>query len=408
MRAFAEEFAQDSGLPRADVDRWLAAARFQPKIVELMDRPLLEPPKWFAYSPSFLSQARVDAGVQFWRANARTLARAEEAYGVPPEIIVAIIGVETFYGRYTGSHRVIDALATLAFDYPRRATFFRGELKEYLLLARDQGFSPLEPKGSYAGAMGLPQFMPGSYRRFAVDFDSDGQADLWSDPVDVIGSVANYLARHDWQRGQPVLAPAMVASDAQSTALRRLDGGISERRPLAAWQVDGVDLREPSLVAGRGAGGPALAGGRSRRQREPVDRLSQLLRDHALQQEPSLRVCGVGAGRAVARAVQRGSVAPEALRGVAATARRGSTSESLLRRSNPAIVAPCPPRPATATTFPCARTRAFWAAFWATSFATTWARMSTPASKPCGRPRCASVAPTRQAPPPSATSSPRC
>ncbi len=249
VRAFAEEFARDSGLPRADVERWLAAARFQPKIVELMDRPLLEPPKWYAYSTAFLSQARVDAGVQFWRDNARTLARAEEAYGVPPEIVVAIIGVETFYGRYTGSHRVIDALATLAFDYPRRATFFRGELREYLLLAHDQGFSPLEPKGSYAGAMGLPQFMPGSYRRFAVDFDSDGHADLWRDPVDVIGSVAHYLARHDWQRAQPVLAPAMVASDAQSTALRRLDGGISERRPLAAWQADGVDLREPALVA---------------------------------------------------------------------------------------------------------------------------------------------------------------
>lgn len=248
VRAFAAEFAAESGIPRADIDRWLAAARYQPRIVELMDRPLLEPPKWYSYSQGFLAPARVDAGVQFWRDNARTLARAEEQYGVPPEIVVAIVGMETYYGRYTGSHRVIDALATLAFDYPRRATFFRGELKEYLALARDQGFSPLEAKGSYAGAMGLPQFMPGSYRRFAVDFDDDGHADLWRDPTDVIGSVANYLARHDWQRGQPVLAPAAVSAEGQAGALRRLDGGISERRPLVAWQADGVDLRTPALV----------------------------------------------------------------------------------------------------------------------------------------------------------------
>ena len=248
VRAYAAEIARDTGLPQRDVERWLFAAKFQPRIVELMDRPLLEPPKWFAYSPSFLAQARVDAGVRFWRDNARALVRAEEIYGVPPEIVVAIVGVETFYGRYTGSHRVIDALATLAFDYPRRAPFFRGELKEFLLLARDQDFSPLEPKGSYAGAMGLPQFMPGSYRRFAVDFDGDGHANLWRDPTDVIGSVANYLARHDWQRGQPVLAPAVVGGEAQQAALRRLDGGISERRPLSAWQGDGVDLREPALV----------------------------------------------------------------------------------------------------------------------------------------------------------------
>lgn len=246
VRAYAAEVARDTGLPQRDIERWLAAAKFQPRIVELMDRPLLEPPKWFAYSPAFLAQARVDAGVRFWKDHAGTLVRAEEIYGVPPEIVVAIIGVETFYGRYIGSHRVIDALATLSFDYPRRAPFFRGELKEFLVLARDQGLSPLEPKGSYAGAMGLPQFMPGSYRRFAVDFDGDGHTDLWRDPVDVIGSVANYLARHDWQRGQPVLAPAVVSGDGQAAALRRLDGGISERRPLPAWQADGVDLRTPA------------------------------------------------------------------------------------------------------------------------------------------------------------------
>ncbi len=240
VRAFAAEVAAETGLDVRMVERWFAAARHQPKIVTAMDRPLLAPPKWFDYVPPFVSAERVDGGLKFWRANAAALERAEQQYGVPPEVVVAIIGVETFYGRVTGSYRVIDALATLAFDYPRRATFFRGELKEFVVLAHEQGLSPLTPKGSFAGAMGMPQFMPGSYRRFAVDFDSDGRADLWSNPADVIGSVANYLARHDWMRGQPVLLPAVVAPELRDGVLRKVDGGISERRPLAAWAADGV------------------------------------------------------------------------------------------------------------------------------------------------------------------------
>jgi membrane-bound lytic murein transglycosylase B len=200
VRAYAAEVAAETGSPRRDVERWFAAARFQPKIVAAMDRPLLEPPKWFTYAPSFLAPERVEGGVKFWRDNAGTLERAQAEFGVPAEIIVAIIGIETYYGRFGGSYRVIDALATLAFDYPRRAAFFRGELKEFVLLARDQGFSPLVPKGSFAGAMGMPQFMPGSYRRFAVDFDGDGHVDLWRSNADVIGSIANYLVRHDWPR----------------------------------------------------------------------------------------------------------------------------------------------------------------------------------------------------------------
>lgn len=240
VRAYAAQVAAETGLPRRDVERWFAAARFQPKIVAAMDRPLLEPPKWFTYAPPFLAPERIEGGIRFWRDNADLLERAQSEFGVPAEIIVAIIGIETYYGRFSGSYRVIDALATLAFDYPRRAAFFRGELKEFVLLARDQGFSPLVPKGSFAGAMGMPQFMPGSYRRFAVDFDGDGQADLWRSNADVIGSIANYLVRHDWQRGQPLLLPANIAAESRDGALRRLDGGISERRSLAAWQADGV------------------------------------------------------------------------------------------------------------------------------------------------------------------------
>ncbi len=237
---FIAELAAEQGFERRDLERWFTSARFQPRVIELMQRPILEPPKWFEYAPPFLAPARVDAGIVFWNANAAALERAQSETGVPAEIVVAIVGVETFYGRYTGSHRVIDALATLAFDYPRRAAFFRGELKEFLLLAREQRISPLAPKGSFAGAMGLPQFMPGSYRRYAVDFDGDGRVDLFGSSSDVVGSVANYLARHDWQRGQPVLLPATIAPEERDAIMRRLDGGISERRALAAWQQDGV------------------------------------------------------------------------------------------------------------------------------------------------------------------------
>ncbi len=240
VREFIDELAREHDFSRATLRRWFSDVRYQSKIVEAMQRPLLEPPKWYEYAPQFLSPARIEDGVAFWRAHEAALARADKEFGVPPEIIVAIIGVETFYGRNTGNYRIIDALSTLAFDYPRRATYFRGELREFLLLSRSEGFSPLTPKGSFAGALGVPQFMPGSVRRYAVDFDGDRHIDLWRSDDDAIGSVANYLARHDWLRGQPVWSRATVAASQRDTALSKLDGGISERRPLAAWNADGV------------------------------------------------------------------------------------------------------------------------------------------------------------------------
>ena len=240
VRAYIDQLAREHGFSRKTLTRWFADAKYQPKIVAAMQRPFVEPPKWYEYAPQFLSTARIDDGVAFWRAHDATLARAEAEFGVPAEIIVAIIGVETFYGRNTGSYRAIDALSTLAFDYPRRADYFRGQLTEFLLLARSEGFSPLAPKGSFAGALGVPQFMPGSIRRYAVDFDADGHIDLWQSADDAIGSVANYLARHDWLRGQPVWTRASVAPSQREATIARLDGGISERRPLAAWNADGV------------------------------------------------------------------------------------------------------------------------------------------------------------------------
>lgn len=266
VAAFIDELVREHQFSRNTLRRWFHEVRYQPRIVAAMQRPLIEPPKWYEYAPQFLSPARIDEGVAFWRAHETALARASDQFGVPPEIIVAIIGVETFYGRNTGSFRILDALSTLAFDYPRRAPFFRGELREFLLLARRESFSPLEAKGSFAGALGIPQFMPGNVRRYAVDFDGDGRVDLWRSGDDAIGSVANYLARHDWLRGQPVWSQALVADSQRDAALSKLDGGMSERRPLAAWNADGVAAQrlpdsmaaEPvGLLALEEPGGPA-------------------------------------------------------------------------------------------------------------------------------------------------------
>jgi membrane-bound lytic murein transglycosylase B len=238
--AFVEHMHADHGFSAPALRRMFAKVRYQPQVIAAMTRPLVSPPPYDEFAARFLDPARVEAGAEFWREHAQALDRARLSFGVPPEIVVAILGVETYYGRNTGSYRVIDALTTLAFDYPRRADFFRRELEEYLLLAREQGVSPLEPKGSYAGAIGLPQFMPGSIRAYAIDFDDDGRIDLANDADDAIGSVGRYLARHGWQPGQPVMTPARIDVADGESILRRFDGGVAERRPLAAWTREGV------------------------------------------------------------------------------------------------------------------------------------------------------------------------
>jgi membrane-bound lytic murein transglycosylase B len=169
---------------------------------------------WRVYRSRFIDPVRIEAGLRFWRANQATLERAEKEYGVPPEIIVGIIGVETIYGRDTGSFRVMDALATLAFDFPaghpraaERSAYFQSEIEQFLTLQSRLGADPFEAKGSYAGAMGMPQFMPSSWIKYAVDFDGDGTVDLWGSPADVIGSVANYFKAFNWQSGMPTHYP---------------------------------------------------------------------------------------------------------------------------------------------------------------------------------------------------------
>ena len=240
VSAFIEEMAADFGFDQRALRRFFSSVRYQRSVVDAMSRPVLAPLKWYEYAPRFLSSGRIDAGVAFWRDHAATLERARRQFGVPAEVVVAIIGVETFYGRNTGSYRVADALTTLAFDYPRRAAFFRNELKQFLLLAREQGISPLAPKGSYAGAQGLPQFMPGSFRDYAVDYDGDGKVDLAGDVDDAIGSVANYLARHGWLPGGPVMEPASIEGMRLAEVDRALDGGLSERKTMQSWQDEGV------------------------------------------------------------------------------------------------------------------------------------------------------------------------
>ena len=210
VKAFVKEMADQYGFKKKAVRKWLDAAKSQPAILQAMERPAEKAKPWFEYRPIFITDRRIREGTEFWLAHRQELDRASVRSGVPPEIIAAIVGVETYYGRMTGSYRVIDALATLAFDYPPRSKFFTDELGQYLLLSRELHLDPLSVKGSYAGAMGAPQFMPSNYRRFAVDADGDGRIDLWSNWSDVCASVGNYLKEHGWNEGEPVLSEAVV------------------------------------------------------------------------------------------------------------------------------------------------------------------------------------------------------
>ena len=204
-QAFVDEMVRKHGFGRAELTALLDDANFQDSIIAAIIRPAEAKP-WFEYRAIMLTRERIDGGVEYWQRNYDILRRAEAQYGVPPEIVTAIIGVETKYGRNTGRHRVLDALYTLAFGYPRRAAFFRGELEQFLMMARDESVDARKVTGSYAGAMGKPQFMPSSFRAYAVDFDGDGRRDLWNSDADVIGSVANYFARNGWRRGERVVA----------------------------------------------------------------------------------------------------------------------------------------------------------------------------------------------------------
>lgn len=238
VKAFIAEVSARDHLKKRWVTKLLRAAELRPAVIEAMTRPAERVRAWYEYRAIFLTERRIRDGRDFVAAHRDELERATRETGVPGEIIAAIVGVETSFGRIMGNFRVIDALATLGFEYPARGAFFRGELEQFLLLAREAKFDPLVVLGSYGGAMGAPQFIPSSYRAFAVDGDGDGRVDLWKSWPDVIASVAHYFSAHGWHTGEPIVATATLWDpDIEGLPAGRLDlneriGGLRSRGVL--------------------------------------------------------------------------------------------------------------------------------------------------------------------------------
>jgi membrane-bound lytic murein transglycosylase B len=242
VQTFIDMMVDKHGFEREELVVVFNEAQRREDILELMRKPAEKRLQWHEYRKIFLTPARTDGGVAFWKENAAVLSKAEAAFGVAPQVVVAIIGVETRYGSNTGRHRVLDALSTLAFDYPPRSEFFTGELEQYLILAREEDIDVVSTTGSYAGAMGYGQFIPSSYRNYAVDFDEDGKRDLWNNKMDIIGSVANYFNRHGWKAGNPVAVRASVEGDQYNTILEL---GYKPNTVLDALRHDGITPLQP-------------------------------------------------------------------------------------------------------------------------------------------------------------------
>ncbi len=245
-----DEMVSEHNFTRAELEGVFANAQHNAGIIRAITRPAERTKQWYEYRNIFLDQKRIDNGVAFWNRHADVLEKAQRMYSVPPEVMVAIIGVETRYGKRAGSHRVLDALSTLGFDYPPRQKFFRKELKEFLLLSREENREPHAALGSYAGAMGYGQFMPSSYRAYAVDFDGDGLRDIWNNPVDAIGSVGNYLSQHGWAAGEDIVSRASGADDSAFAALA--NASLKPDMTLSQWKSKGkleADLSDETEVA---------------------------------------------------------------------------------------------------------------------------------------------------------------
>ncbi len=223
VQAYAKDLSQRHAMDQAWLLDLFAGVKRQERALELIARPAEKKLLWHQYRALFLDKARIKSGVKFWQQHRQTLERAEARFEVPPEIVTAILGVETRYGTNLGRHPALDSLVTLAFDFSPRGAFFQKELAEYLLLTREQGFDPRSRSSSYAGAMGYGQFIPSSYRSYGVDFDGDGVADLQNSPVDAMGSIASYLAAHRWHKGGGIAVRA--------TTLPGFDAGIAGRNP---------------------------------------------------------------------------------------------------------------------------------------------------------------------------------
>jgi membrane-bound lytic murein transglycosylase B len=206
--AFVDKMVAEHGFDRAALNATLRSATIDQSILDAIAKPAERVVPWYEYRAIFVNEARIAAGTRFWTEHAGTIQSISERYGVAPEMLVAIVGVETYFGQRTGKYRVLDSLSTLAFAYPPRAKFFSGELEQFLLLTREEGLDPKTPMGSYAGAMGAGQFIPSSFRTYAVDADGDGKRDIWNDWADVLGSIANYFKKRGWKTGEPVADPA--------------------------------------------------------------------------------------------------------------------------------------------------------------------------------------------------------
>ena len=242
VKEFIAHMSDTYGFKKRALRKLLKSADSQPAILDAMSKPAEKAKLWYEYRPIFLNERRIREGTEFWIAHRQALDQASIKSGVAPEYLAAILGVETYYGRLTGTYRVLDALVTLSFDYPPREKFFRDELEQFLLLARDSHLDPKTLKGSYAGAMGAPQFMPSNYRRYAVDADANGRIDLWNDWPDVCASVGNYLKEHGWNAGEPVLEEATVPAEKAGD----LDGRkLALSETIGSLEAKGVSFDAP-------------------------------------------------------------------------------------------------------------------------------------------------------------------
>lgn len=240
---FIDAMTEKHGFDRQSLIELFGKADVKTSILKAIRSPYEAKP-WHQYRKIFVTDTRIRKGLAFWQDNEPVLKATAQRYGVPPEIIVAIIGVETQYGSNTGPFRVLDSLFTLAFEYPKRSQYFRRELEQFLLLCREENLDPTVPKGSYAGAMGVPQFMPSSFRHYAVDFDQDNQRDIWSNHSDSIASVANYFSKHGWQEGEPVTYPVEVNGTQIGSTLEK---GLKPNRTIQNLQQLGVRLPQPII-----------------------------------------------------------------------------------------------------------------------------------------------------------------
>ncbi len=259
VKAFIDSMVEEHAYDREKLESVLEAAESKESILTAISKPAERTLEWDGYRNIFLKDERIQLGAQFWRDHESELNRISEKTGVSIEILVGIIGVETYYGKITGNYRVLDALATLGFDYPPRSKFFLSELEHFLLLVREEGMEATNATGSYAGAMGRPQFMPSSYRAYAVDSTDDGKRDIWNNWSDVIGSVANYFVRHKWNRGEPVVAAATLgdqwSGDVPENTLNPKEtvGSLSRQGVLFSTTLDSD--QKSQLVTLNGADG---------------------------------------------------------------------------------------------------------------------------------------------------------